>query len=344
MRMEKYKTYQLTTEDLEFIYHACHQLIEKHDSVETDSFARDCAVYAMELSRNLREDVLDFKNTAHSYAAFLIHGLPIDIENIQTPNTWDCNWHHSETFTYEVIHSLVSCLFGEIFGWSTQENGRFMRYVVPIKADAYEQLGSSSSAELDWHTEEAFHPTPADYVSLMCYRNTEQAATSLCHVDEIVSQLDGKTIDILFSKSFCIAPDTSHHVKENKSDHWDIDIHKYHMSAEAKYVDTPISILYGNRERPFMRADLPYMAVLGENKDAEMALEKFKSVVNQSLIDVCLTEGQIMLIDNRRAVHGRRQFSAKYDHYGRWLKRINIIRDLRALTSEFNQLCDRRIV
>ena len=127
MNIEKYKTYQLTTEDLECIYHVCHQLIERHDSVETDSFARDCAVYAMELSRNLRRDVLDFKNTAHSYAAFLIRGLPIDIENIQTPSTWDCNWHHSETFTYEVIHSLVSCLFGEIFGWSSQENGRFMR-------------------------------------------------------------------------------------------------------------------------------------------------------------------------------------------------------------------------
>ncbi|CAM3881334.1 TauD/TfdA family dioxygenase [Vibrio aquimaris] len=342
--MENYKKYCLTTEDLQLINHACKQLMAKHDSVETDSFARDCAVYAMELSRSLREAVLDFKNTAHSYASFLIEGLPIDIENIQTPRTWDCDWHHSETFSYEVIHSLVSCLFGEIFGWSTQENGRFMRHVVPIKADAYEQLGSSSTAELDWHTEEAFHPTPADYVSLMCYRNTEQAATSLCHVDKIVSQLDEETIDILFSNLFCIAPDTSHHVKENNSDHWDIDIHKYHLSDEAKYVDTPISILYGNRKRPFMRADLPYMAVLGENKGAAKALEKFKLIVNQSLIDVCLIEGQIMLIDNRRAVHGRRQFSAKYDHYDRWLKRINIIRDLRSLTSEFNQLCDRRII
>ena len=39
--------------------------------------------------------------------------------------------------------------------------------------------------------------------------------------------------------------------------------------------------------------------------------------------------GEICFVDNRKAVHGRRSFKARYDGYDRWFKRMNITRDLR---------------
>jgi alpha-ketoglutarate-dependent taurine dioxygenase len=46
-------------------------------------------------------------------------------------------------------------------------------------------------------------------------------------------------------------------------------------------------------------------------------------------MDVILQPGDIYFIDNFRAVHGRKPFKANYDGNDRWLKRINITRDLR---------------
>ncbi|HYG65572.1 MAG TPA: arginine beta-hydroxylase, Fe(II)/alpha-ketoglutarate-dependent, partial [Thermoanaerobaculia bacterium] len=47
------------------------------------------------------------------------------------------------------------------------------------------------------------------------------------------------------------------------------------------------------------------------------------------LKDVVLEPGEICFIDNFKAVHGRRAFRARYDGEDRWLKRVNIVRDLR---------------
>jgi enduracididine beta-hydroxylase len=42
-----------------------------------------------------------------------------------------------------------------------------------------------------------------------------------------------------------------------------------------------------------------------------------------------LEPGDMLFVDNFRAVHGRRPFSARFDGRDRWLKRINVTRDLR---------------
>jgi alpha-ketoglutarate-dependent taurine dioxygenase len=42
-----------------------------------------------------------------------------------------------------------------------------------------------------------------------------------------------------------------------------------------------------------------------------------------------LLPGECLFIDNYRAVHGRSSFKARFDRTDRWLKRINIARDLR---------------
>jgi alpha-ketoglutarate-dependent taurine dioxygenase len=52
-------------------------------------------------------------------------------------------------------------------------------------------------------------------------------------------------------------------------------------------------------------------------------------LIDESLTDLVLQAGDICFIDNYRAVHGRRPFKARYDGTDRWLKRVNIARDLR---------------
>ena len=47
------------------------------------------------------------------------------------------------------------------------------------------------------------------------------------------------------------------------------------------------------------------------------------------LADLVIQPGEICFVDNRKAVHGRRAFKARYDGRDRWFKRMSITRDLR---------------
>ena len=44
---------------------------------------------------------------------------------------------------------------------------------------------------------------------------------------------------------------------------------------------------------------------------------------------IALTPGDICVIDNYKAVHGRKPFRARFDGTDRWLRRLNMARDLR---------------
>ncbi len=44
---------------------------------------------------------------------------------------------------------------------------------------------------------------------------------------------------------------------------------------------------------------------------------------------MALEPGDLLIIDNYRAVNGRKPFQARYDGRDRWLKRIGVTRDLR---------------
>jgi len=66
--------------------------------------------------------------------------------------------------------------------------------------------------------------------------------------------------------------------------------------------------------------------------DSPRALQAFEALVealDARIGDLALDAGEICFVDNRKAVHGRRAFKARYDGYDRWFKRMNITRDLR---------------
>jgi alpha-ketoglutarate-dependent taurine dioxygenase len=66
-----------------------------------------------------------------------------------------------------------------------------------------------------------------------------------------------------------------------------------------------------------------------EDDEAQAALNALVRAVDNCLMEVVLKPGDCLFVDNYKAVHGRKSFKAKYDGTDRWLKRVNITRDLR---------------
>jgi alpha-ketoglutarate-dependent taurine dioxygenase len=65
---------------------------------------------------------------------------------------------------------------------------------------------------------------------------------------------------------------------------------------------------------------------------SERSLTAFQGLCAQietHMKGVALRPGDCAFIDNFRAVHGRRSFRARYDGQDRWLKRLNVTRNLR---------------
>lgn len=87
-------------------------------------------------------------------------------------------------------------------------------------------------------------------------------------------------------------------------------------------------MLFGDPKSPYVRFD-PYCMDQPEDKATRSAMDYLIRAIDENLTGVPLLPEECLFIDNYRAVHGRNSFQARFDGTDRWLKRINIARDLR---------------
>lgn len=72
-----------------------------------------------------------------------------------------------------------------------------------------------------------------------------------------------------------------------------------------------------------------YIAGFGDDSAADKAFGRLKDAVNDTLRETVLEPGDLLFIDNFKAVHGRREIPGRMDGTDRWLKRASVVRDLR---------------
>ena len=104
-----------------------------------------------------------------------------------------------------------------------------------------------------------------------------------------------------------------------------------------------LTFLSGDPAAPYLAIDPYYMDVPDDDPQARAALDVICQAIDGHLREIVLLPGDIVLIDNFRAVHGRASFSARYDGTDRWFKRVNITRDLRKSRAH-RVTCDSRVV
>lgn len=317
----------LSKNECEEIEAIIEQLQYKYNSVESDEFATDCFLMAHRLPYRLRKQLNDFRNQRINGGYLLVQGFALNDDSIgPTPAHWDAPWNNSLSFREEIFQCLMSSCLGDIFGWLTQENGRFLRHIVPIEKDKNEQLGGSSNVTLLWHIEEAFHPHRADMMSIMCYRNNEKATTNICSIENLDIPLDYRKV--LSQPRFIIQPDKSHTIENNLSSQWEID--KDHFNRIRSFVEnpTPVAVLNGKPMSEHLLLDEAFMEALPNDFEAKEVLDWLYQQMNENKIAIIMKPGDLLLIDNRITVHGRSPYKPHYGPSARWLRRVNITADL----------------
>jgi Fe(II)/alpha-ketoglutarate-dependent arginine beta-hydroxylase len=313
----------LGEQEIEEITLLLASLRRRYRGAEDPELLLDAAVHARRLPVRVQEHVNRFRREEPGYT--IVSGHPIvDASVGPTPSHWNQLPDPSPTLDQDLLLVLYAALLGDAFGWATQQDGRIVHDVLPIKENEGQQLGTAADVVLTWHTEDAFHPHRPDWVILACIRNPTCTATTVAVSDDL--QLAEDDARVLREPRFQILPDNSH-LPQHNSGRGSVDFD----AIEQLLVSPPaIPLLWGDPTRPYIRADASFWDVADpDDAEASAVLQRFSEEIERRLRDVVLHPGDFCILDNYKVVHGRKPFAAGYDGEDRWLKRVCVTRDLR---------------
>jgi Fe(II)/alpha-ketoglutarate-dependent arginine beta-hydroxylase len=336
----------LTPEDNAALSPALAELAKSCDTIEDPDLIRRAPVLVEALPAHVLEFLEEFRIREPS-ALCLISGLEVDEVKLgPTPSHWRNSQYDSPALTREIFFLLCASLLGDVFGWATQQDGRIMHDVLPIKGHEHYEIGSNSLQHLSWHTEDAFHPCRGDYVALMCLKNPDRVETVVCTSPDI----DWGNVDVeaLFEPEFTIMPDNSHQPGDTAASTGDPAIDMLRARSFAliqSWNEHPPKrpLLSGDPRDPYLALDPYHMSTEGWPTRSQRAFKQLCTEIEAHLKPVSLRPGDCLFIDNFRAVHGRKSFRPRYDGSDRWLKRLNITRNLRG-SRAWRRTADSRII
>jgi L-asparagine oxygenase len=258
------------------------------------------------LDDTTRQAVYDFAAHGHRSGALLLRGMPIG-EVPATPPTPTAVT--TKDYTSELTLLAIASMLGEPVGYLPELGGRVVQNLVPTQANATRQTSTSSDVTLMWHTETAFHPYKPRYLLLLCLRGNPAAQTLLCSIDTIIDGLSDGAVATLREHRFRISPDES-----------------FLAEGSAGRLSDAMPVLrgYGNDLEFTFDAEL----MVGVDPMASAALSAIGELIDEANTGVVLEPGDLLIVDNHRAVHGRSSFTARFDGTDRWLQRTFVVRDL----------------
>jgi L-asparagine oxygenase len=169
--------------------------------------------------------------------------------------------------------------------------------------------GNAGSTLLTFHNENAFHEHRPDFVMLLCLRAdpTGRAGLRTACVRQVLPLLSDRTLDALWAPEFITAPPPSFQLDGLRQ--------------------PPGPVLLGDPSDPDIRVDLAATEPVTER--AAEALRELQARFDATAATHRLVPGELAIVDNRVTVHGRTEFTPRYDGTDRWLQRTFVMTDLR---------------
>jgi len=205
---------------------------------------------------------------------------------------------------------LVTSVLGDPLAYEAEGHGHLVQDMVPCRRLAYTQQSQGSRVELELHTEQAFSPVRPDWVILACLRGDPKAATYLFTATQLCQQLTAEEQDELRQPKWTTTIDESFKPFVPNPDE----------------VRGPMAILSGPSSDPSIVFD----------QDLTRGLDARAEALRKKVVDLYLAHrtayvlrpGDIVIVDNRRAVHGRSTFQPRFDGGDRFVARLMAVRDL----------------
>jgi L-asparagine oxygenase len=297
------------------------------DDVLSESLVQDAGYATRTLPAALYNALSDFSVDAGVTGALLVRGVGIG-ELPATPPTPGAAAHSGKDLISEFNLLTVARALGQPVGYLPEHGGDIVQNIVPVQASANRQVSTSSKVQLMFHTEAAFHPHRPRYLLLLCLRGDASASTTLSSIREVAPLLDPAVVEVLFQPRFRTAPDESYLRSPNsaRTESLPTDPSDSLRSPLDRSLGAAMAVLGGSRQAPTLVFDADLM--VGIDDEAADALKVLSAAVAAHHTGVVLEPGDLLVIDNTVAVHGRSPFTPRFDGTDRWLQRTFVVSDL----------------
>ncbi|WP_284747726.1 TauD/TfdA family dioxygenase [Amycolatopsis sp. RTGN1] len=278
-------------------------LLEKIDSVgcaEREA-CRLAPAWAAALPEGVQRAVLMLARL-HLADALVIRRVPLGrIAKARTPVV------HGEARRlggFEAMCLAIAYLYGTPVGYATQQKGRMINDIVPLRQQSHVPNHSGGFTEkFKFHSEDAFMASPPNFIQLGCVRNPTKTPLTVSSI------LPGD-----------IAPEPYAALRSSR----------YRIGVNPGQGGTQLepylgAILGGDNARPSLRFNDAETTCL---EPGDTSLNSFEETLERNATDVNLEPGDVIIVNNRRLVHARRPYAAKCDGTDRWLLRLVAYRSI----------------
>jgi len=298
--------------------------LTREENIEVDTIARylagraprllDSAEWlesARELSSNLparlRQMLRRYAWDSGDEAVLLVRNLPVEPDELpDTPNM--AGSVQREAAVPAAAQVLVGLQLGEPISFREEKSGALVQDVVPVPGMEKFQ-GNAGSVMLTMHVENAFHVYRPDYVGLHCLRNDHDnvAGLQVASIRNALPLLPAGAREVLHEPRFFTEPPASF--------------------GGLQSAPEPHGLLSGAREDPDIRID--FQSTFPLDDEAKTAMGMLGDALGSVRRTIILEPGDLAFVDNRLALHGRTEFTPRYDGRDRWLQRVFLHRDFR---------------
>jgi len=245
-----------------------------------------------------------FREDPNNSVALLLRNFPVDANLPPTPSDGKRNLEKTAYVTEGCLLG-ISLLLGEVHGMAQVKQGELVQNICPVSEKSNSQSNEGYGSELKMHTEMSFHPTlRPNYFILSCLREDvkKESLTYLTDNRKVLASLDEKDQVNLRDPRF-----------------------KIHGPESFKSMWTPVEkpIVLGPKEFPEIVLGM-HSDIDSPSEEARLSLEKLKLSIEKLKSGVHLQPGELLVVDNRRGMHGRNQYTTEFAGKDRWLQRVHI--------------------
>jgi L-asparagine oxygenase len=303
-------TIELTADEAEHVRKLGTELLSGYapGSLDDPGLLSEVEMFGRALPAGVAATLSEFRRSGNDFGTLVVRGIPLDEDLPPTPAAGDADdWRRVGLAT--VVQLAIVSFLGDVIAYADEKAGRLVQDIIPVRgAEARQE--NSGSVLLELHTEDGFHPYKPDYLTLLCIRPDQEgvARTVTGAIRRAMALLPAACVEVLRKPLFRIK-------------------HASSFLGSAGGSTDPLAVLSGPLFDPELVTDFHAMEPLDHT--AEWALTCLRDAMTTVLAGTVMQAGDLLVVDNRSAVHGRTAFEPRYDGHDRWLRRCFAVADLR---------------
>jgi L-asparagine oxygenase len=191
------------------------------------------------------------------------------------------------------MHIVTHALIGTVpVSYEAENDGLTIATLAPTEQDATAQISSSSRTLLELHGENQSHPAPPDIliISSLQEDGNGRVGTLIATARDAIGCLTDDEVALGRKSIFTIWPPLSF--------------------RSGSFPAKPVPMFYGSPDEPLLNFDAH--AMTSEDPHALQLIEKMTKIFLDVATTIYLHQSDILVIDNRTAVHGRLPFIADF--------------------------------